>query len=79
MTDIVSTADLSVPDTAPAGFAHNERRKDAATASLFVLNVLMLLVVLAAFWTPVVLFWAAWALAPLTLLLIVAITRGWLL
>lgn len=80
MTDI--TADdllLAADETTviPEGFAAYEREPHAAKATLFFVNILLLIGVLAVAWTPAVIFWVALALAPLTLLAILAITLGW--
>lgn len=78
MTDLAAD-DFALPaaTNAPAGFARHEREPSAVRATLVVLNILMLLAVLAILWTPAVIFWTALALAPLSLLAILAITRGW--
>ncbi len=81
MTDITAD-DLLVAAPAettvvPEGFAAYEREPQAAKATLFVVNILLLIGVLAVAWTPAVIFWAALALAPITLAAIVAITLGW--
>lgn len=78
MTDFAAD-DFALPaaTSAPAGFARHEREPNALRATLVVLNILMLLAVLAILWTPAVIFWTALALTPLSLLAILAITRGW--
>lgn len=80
MTDFTADDIALPPATPPAGprrFARFERETPAAAASLLALNVLMVLALLAILWTPAVIFWTALALAPLSLVAIIAITRGW--
>lgn len=67
MTDISADA-TAVPGRDPQG----------ATATLVLLNLLMLVGLLAILWTPAVIFWVALALAPMALGAILAITLGWL-
>ena len=71
--------DHAIPATAISAsgiFGYFERQKPAAAASLFVLNIVLLLAVLAVLWTPAVLFWAALLLAPTALVAIIGITLG---
>ncbi|WP_374300248.1 hypothetical protein [Ferrovibrio sp.] len=80
MTDIAADDLLVADDEAaipPEGFAANERQPQAMKATLFFVNILLLIGVLAFAWTPAVIFWVALALAPITLAAILAITLGW--
>lgn len=81
MTDIIAddllVADREETTVIPEGFAAYEREPHAAKATLFFVNILLLIGVLAFAWTPAVIFWVALALAPITLAAILAITLGW--
>lgn len=57
--------------------AADARPAPGGAAAMAAINALLLLGVLALAWTPAVIFWAALALAPVALLIILGITLGW--